>query len=216
MQQIPIAETLIYTRIKIYISTKMIGFCQQCAATAREEGVQMYDYENSPEHELIRRAKRGDAEAFSQLYAEIYKDLYKFALYVTQHPQDAEDAVSETIISAFENIRSLKKENSFKSWIFTILNHRCKKVIRNSHREFSISDQEETADPEPDYAQQHDVRSAFNSLDEEERMIVAFSVFGGYQSDEIAEMLDRNAATVRSRKSRALEKMRAILGRADG
>ena len=42
-------------------------------------------------------------------------------------------------------------------------------------------------------------------------MIVAFSVFGGYRSEEIAQMLDRNAATVRSRKSRALEKMRSAL-----
>lgn len=64
---------------------------------------------------------------------------------------------------------------------------------------------------EPDYAQWHDVRRAFDELDEEERMIVAFSVFGGYRSEEIAQMLDRNAATVRSRKSRALEKMRSAL-----
>ena len=38
----------------------------------------MYDYENSPEPELIRRAGKGDVKAFSQLYAGIYKDLYRF------------------------------------------------------------------------------------------------------------------------------------------
>lgn len=46
-------------------------------------------------------------------------------------------------------------------------------------------------------------------------MIIAFSVFGGYRSEEIAAMLDKNAATVRSRKSRALGKMRKILEKAD-
>ena len=46
------------------------------------------------QRQLIKKAKLGDTKAFSQLYAEIYKDLYRFALYMTKHTQDAEDAVS--------------------------------------------------------------------------------------------------------------------------
>ena len=179
----------------------------------------MYDYENSPEPELIRRAKKGDVRAFSQLYARIYKELYKFALYMTRHPQDAEDAVSEAVISAYENISNLKKENSFKSWMFTILNHQCRKTMKIAQKEQpGLEDRQEQrsergggGSQEPDYAQWHDVRRAFAMLDEEEQQIVAFSVFGGYQSSEIAEMLGKNAATVRSRKARALQKMRAAL-----
>lgn len=64
---------------------------------------------------------------------------------------------------------------------------------------------------EPDYAGQHDVREAFGMLDEDERIIVAFSIFGGYQSDEIGRMTGYNPATVRSKKKRALEKMRKII-----
>ena len=173
----------------------------------------MFDYDNASQAELIRRAKRGDARAFSRLYAQIYKDLYRFALYMTKHPQDAEDAVSEAVISAFENMKALKKEEFFKSWMFTILNNQCKKAMRIGQREKARLAENGTYQiaEEPDYAQWHDVRRAFDALDEEERMIVAFSVFGGYKSEEIAGMLDRNAATVRSRKSRALEKMRSAL-----
>ena len=54
-------------------------------------------------------------------------------------------------------------------------------------------------------------QTAFWKLDDEERLIVSFSVFGGYQSDEIGQMLDMNPVTVRSRKKRALEKMRVVL-----
>ena len=79
------------------------------------------------QRQLIKKAKLGDTKAFSQLYAEIYKDLYRFALYMTKHTQDAEDAVSEAVISAYENISGLKEENSFKSWMFTILNNECKR-----------------------------------------------------------------------------------------
>lgn len=64
---------------------------------------------------------------------------------------------------------------------------------------------------ESDYAVSQDVKSAFWKLDDEERLIVSFSVFGGYQSDEIGQMLDMNPVTVRSRKKRALEKMRVVL-----
>ena len=44
----------------------------------------MSDYENAAQEELIRRAKRGDVKAFSRLYAQIYKELYRFALYMTK------------------------------------------------------------------------------------------------------------------------------------
>jgi len=166
------------------------------------------------QHHLIRKAKQGDPKAFSQLYAEIYKDLYRFALYMTKHTQDAEDAVSEAVISAYENISGLKKENSFKSWMFTILNHQCKKILQKNRKTTEQSTETETENlrtEEIDLAQRHDVRKAFDSLEEEERTIIAFSVFGGYRSEEIAELLGKNAATIRSRKSRALGKMRKML-----
>lgn len=166
------------------------------------------------QRQLIKKAKLGDTKAFSQLYAEIYKDLYRFALYMTKHTQDAEDAVSEAVISAYENISGLKKENSFKSWMFTILNNECKKILRkngNTSNQVGEEDAKNLGAEEIDFAQRHDVKKAFESLEEEEQTIVAFSVFGGYRSEEIAEMLGKNPGTVRSRKSRAFGKMREML-----
>ena len=57
----------------------------------------------------------------------------------------------------------------------------------------------------------HDVREAFQKLEEEERLIVTCSVLGGYASEEIGKMLNMNPATVRSKKSRAMEKLRQML-----
>ena len=159
----------------------------------------MYDYENSPEPDLIRRAKRGDIRAFSQLYARIYRELYRFALYMTGHTQDAEDAVSEAVLSAWENLSGLRKDASFRSWMFTILNNCCKKMLRSGRREAALPeggahDRIGENAYEPDYAQWPDVRRAFGELDEEERRIVAFSVFGGYRSEEIASTRDCEVA----------------------
>ena len=63
---------------------------------------------------LIRRAKRGDVKAFSELYSGIYVELYKFALYTLKHPQEAEDAVSDTVVTAYEKISSLQKGGVFQ------------------------------------------------------------------------------------------------------
>ncbi len=49
-----------------------------------------------------------------------------------KHSQDAEDVVSETVIAAYENIKKLKKEESFRSWIFTILMNQCKKHFKQN------------------------------------------------------------------------------------
>ena len=89
----------------------------------------MKDKENSREiqfkEELVRKAKNGDTKAFSLLYAGVCKEMYKFALYMMKHTEDAEDAVCETVISAFENIAKLKNESIFKSFIFTIFGYQC-------------------------------------------------------------------------------------------
>ena len=97
---------------------------------------------------LIRKAKRGDVKAFSALYAQIYTELYKFALYTLRHPQDAEDAVSETVMAAYENITKLKSETAFRSWIFTILANQCRKKFRGREKGDELT--EELAQPEAD------------------------------------------------------------------
>lgn len=169
----------------------------------------MYDYENSPETALIRKARHGDIRAFETLYRRIYKELYQFALYTMRQPQEAEDVVSEAVISAYENLHKLRKEESFRSWIFTIVANQCKKHFRTEKRNEPLTG--ELTAQEQDFAQMQDVRAAFLCLDEEDRMIVACSVLGGYPSEEIGKMIQMNPATVRSRKARALEKMRRMI-----
>ena len=169
----------------------------------------MYDYGSCSEQVLIRRAKRGDTKAFSQLYAKIYKDLYKFAYYMTGQTQDAEDAVSDAVLAAFENIHKLKKETAFRSWMFTILANTCRRKLRRQEQNVELEDN--LAAEETDYARTQDVREAFGRLEVTDRLIVGWSVLGGYSSDEISEMLDMKAATVRSRKSRALGRLRQML-----
>ncbi len=157
---------------------------------------------------------RCDAKTFAQMYETVYQDLYRFALCMLRNPQDAEDAVSEAVVAAYENIGKLKKEDAFKSWIFTILSNICKKKWRNAAREETRSDEEmlfSAASEEPDIGVALDVRKAFFLLEDEEQTIVGLSVFGGYTSQEIGDALKLNPNTVRSKRSRALQKMECVL-----
>ncbi len=165
--------------------------------------------------ELVQQAREGNARAFSKLYREIYQDLYRFALYTLKNSHDAEDAVSETVMDAWAQIRSLRNTGAFRAWIFKILSNKCRQRLKlyGSRTEELAEDLCAAArDTEEDM----DVRSAFSKLEEEERMILSLHIFGGYTSREVAQMLDMNDNTVRSRQKRALEKMGAYLGRQAG
>lgn len=155
-----------------------------------------------------------DVSTFAQMYQEIYKDLYRFALCMMGNVPDAEDAVSEAVLAAYENIRKLRRADAFRSWMFTIVANTCRKKLKESARR-NHAEQEETLFQVPvesvDYGLAVDVRKAFFILSEEEQTIVGLSVFGGYNSKEIGTMLRLNANTVRSKRSRALEKMECIL-----
>lgn len=155
-----------------------------------------------------------DAKRFAQMYETIYTDLYRYALCLMKNPHEAEDVVSEAVISAYENIHKLRKEEAFKSWIFTILSNICKKRLKKLAKDLGNMKEETSFLPEVlevDYGLAMDVRNAFFILSEEEQMIVGLSVFGGYNSKEIGEALHLNAGTVRSKRSRALAKMGCVL-----
>lgn len=155
-----------------------------------------------------------DASTFAQMYKDVYRDLYRFALCMMKNTQDAEDAVSDAVMSAFENIGKLRDKESFRSWIFTITANTCKKKLKELTKKSQVSCEEadihmQTTEEDPVLSL--DIRKAFLILSEEEQMIVGLSVFGGYNSKEIGKMLSLKDNTVRSKRSRALEKMSYIL-----
>ena len=77
--------------------------------------------------ELVTLAKNGDADAFGGLYEIYYKDMYCYACYVTGSESLAQDAVSDAVLSAFRQIKTLRKAEAFKGWLFKILCASCKR-----------------------------------------------------------------------------------------
>ena len=163
------------------------------------------------QEELVRAAKAGDAGAFTELYKEIYRDMYRFAYYMLRHAEDAKDAVGDAVMDAWAAIGTLKKEESFKSWVFAILSNKCKAklreyVTRPGELTETLADTLQSTEgvTSPEHLQ---LREEFLKLPETDRLIVGLHLFAGYKTKEIAEALHMNANTVRSRESRALKRL---------
>ena len=165
------------------------------------------------EKALVTKAVTGDKEAFASLYM-LYRDsLYRYAYYRLGNDADAEDAVSACIVQAYESIYSLRAEKAFKAWIFRILYRCCCAAVREQS-EAAQREGEEALEslpsPEGDRISP-ELMDAFDVLSPRDRDIVLLSVIAGYNSREIGSMLDMRPATVRSRLSRGLIRMRTYL-----
>lgn len=137
-------------------------------------------------------------EEFIRCYEEIYPRMYKTAYYYLKNAEEAKDAVQDA------------------AWMMQILVNRCKRRMRTWFRkeddiEDILSNRSEETSKETDFAMQAAVKEVFWELKDEERLIVALSVFGGYTGEEIAGILEKNPSTIRSKYRRALKKMREKL-----
>ena len=139
-------------------------------------------------------------------YETVYRDLYRLAYYYLGNPQDAEDAVGETVLRAYEKFDTLRKEEAFRAWIFAILVNECRNQLRRKQK-VAFAELKEEPSYEPELGEAVVTREMLEGLNEEERIIVALSVFGGYKGEEIARILHCKHSTVRSRYRRALKKL---------
>lgn len=171
---------------------------------------------------LVSQAKMGDAHSFATLYEMLYLDLYRAALYTLGNPDDAENVVSDTVMDAYSGLTKLRDDSAFRGWIFKILDNKCKKYLKEYiHRRevqsaVPVEDMAETLPSNGNVIQGAEnrtmIQDAFSVLNEEEKRIVTMTVYGQYDSGEIATMMGINRNTVRSKYSRALLKMRNRLG----
>ena len=168
------------------------------------------------EKSLINLAKSGDKDAFCALYG-LYKDrLYRYAFYRLQNEEDAKDAVSGCVLSAFVQIGALKKPEAFSGWIFRILYCECAKITKAQIQQRKNEDISEMVNlissDINSTVEKTELQQALSILKENEREIVLLSVVGGFNSKEIGKIMDMTSGAVRSNLSRSLKKMKDFLG----
>lgn len=162
--------------------------------------------------QLAKRATKGDATAFGELYSLFAGEMYRYALYSLGSAESAQDAVQETALEAFRSIGKLKNESAAKAWFFGILYNVCKHFQREKYKadftSLDLCEELSSADTSEELLIGLDLVRLINTLSEQEREIVLLSAVCGYSGKEIAEVTGIPHGTVRSKLSRTLARLR--------
>jgi RNA polymerase sigma-70 factor (family 1) len=170
--------------------------------------------------ELVKRLQKDDVEAFDMVYSKYSGKLYKFAFKYLRSDAEAEELVQSVFLKVWENHKSLKKELSFKSFLFTIAyNDICKLFRKKNYLKKFISD---TLAENPQFSHRVEegigfksvlerVKQIINMLPERQRTIFIKSREEGKTTKEIAAELNLSAGTVDNYISEALKFIRSRL-----
>lgn len=162
---------------------------------------------------LVRKAKSGERDAFSELIRENKLSLYKVARGMLKRECDIEDAIQNTIMKAFEGISSLRNNSYFKTWLIRILINECNVILRNNKRENLVDVSESFSGLRHDDKYENlDITNAVNMLEIDLREVVVLYYYEDFKQKDIAEILGIKEGTVRTRLLRAKKKLKEILG----
>lgn len=154
---------------------------------------------------LVRRAIRGDTEAFLTLMEENKQMLYKVARTYLKNEEDVADVLQDTILAAYQGIGRLESPQYFRTWLARILINRCLDLLREAGRWSG----EET--PEQVYAnrelEQLEFQQLLELLPQESRTIFLLYYGEDFGVREIGALLGLNENTVKTR----LRRGRALL-----
>ncbi|MCL2564817.1 MAG: sigma-70 family RNA polymerase sigma factor [Defluviitaleaceae bacterium] len=175
---------------------------------------------------LFKKAQKGDLEAFEGLIKAYEKLIYNAAYRMLPNHGDAEDISQEVIIKVYKNLLKCAGANSFKSWLFRIINNTCIDEIRKRKGKTNLSlDIDYGKDsyhlenpvlrdnntPETEYLRKdmsENIQRAINKLPPDYRAVIIMRDVNGLSYDEVAIALGINMGTVKSRIARARKKLR--------
>lgn len=165
---------------------------------------------------LVKKAKKGNKEALLQLIMEQQDDYYRLALTYMGNPHDAMDAMEEMVVSLYERIGQLKKDEAFYSWSKTILVNRCKQMLKKQNKVILVEEFNEEQDvaqnPYQQSEEQIDIRQMLGTLNKFQREAIQLKYFHDLDYETIANMTEVAVGTVKSRIFQGLKKLRDRFG----
>lgn len=164
---------------------------------------------------LVSRAREGDRECLGQLIQTHLTPAFRIAMVLLRNEADAEDAVQEGVLSTIKAIRSIRREEAFRSWFFRIVANKARDTLRRQRREGAhtsyMNDDPIQQSFNHTSEEKMDVDHAVMSLPEVHREVVLLRFRAGFSTAEIAQVLDRPVGTVRRILSEAYSKLRKQL-----
>lgn len=151
----------------------------------------------------------GRNEHFCSCISEYKCNMFRLAKSILHNDADAEDAVSEAIMEAYKSLPTLRNTKSFKPWIMKILINESYALSNRRKKEIVCSDMEISDEAVVD--ENKELWNTVNGLDEEFRIVTVLYYYEDLSLKEICKVLDLPMGTVKSRLSRARNKLKDIL-----
>jgi RNA polymerase sigma-70 factor (ECF subfamily) len=178
------------------------------------------------ESDLLERARSGDRAAFDELMTRHQGIALRTAYVITADRGDAEEATQNAFLKAYFALGRFRRGAGFRPWLLRIVVNEARNVRRSARRRagLALRAAEEWAPPAAASAEaaalaRESARSllaAIDRLPERERDVLACRYLLGLSEQETAVALGVRVGTVRTRRVRALKRLRADLGEGDG
>ena len=178
---------------------------------------------------LVDRAREGDLQAYDELVRRYQERIYGTIYHMTSNHEDANDLVQETFIKAFSALKSFKGGSSFYTWVYRIAVNKTINFLkqRKNRQGMSLNDLDFNAENDPDLVAlishktprreaglaelQEKLNEAMAKLSDVHRLVVTLHDVQGVPHEEIAEIMDCNIGTVRSRLFYARQQLQGYL-----
>jgi RNA polymerase sigma-70 factor, ECF subfamily len=168
---------------------------------------------------LVERARSGDEQAWDALFHRSYPKLLAYAARRLPTEVQAKDAVGETMTRAVAYIDRLRHEGGgFDAWMYGIMRH----VVIDAQRALAkegpglvpdaVDWRSEPADLTIDREDAAEVRAAFARLSAADQELLELRVVAELSAEEVGSVLGRRPGAIRMAQSRALMRLRALLG----
>jgi RNA polymerase sigma-70 factor (ECF subfamily) len=172
------------------------------------------------DRELVRRAQAGDKEAFEELVRRNQQRVFAVAGGILRRREDVEDIAQQVFVKAYFSLKRFDQRAAFSTWLYKITVNECwdllrKKKVRPLLYESDLSEEQAqqfgaaerldsgAQDISDKLEAQQQVENLLQGLDERDRMMLILKEVEGFAIEEIAEILDLNANTVKVRLFRA-------------
>ena len=181
------------------------------------------------EMDLVRRAQGGNLEAYDELIKRYQERIYATIYHMTSNHEDANDLAQDAFIKAFQALKSFKGGSSFYTWLYRIAVNKTINFLkqRKNRLHMSLNDLDFNTENNPDLVAlisdktprreaglkelSEKLNEALLKLSEQHRLVMVLHDVQGQSHEEIAEIMDCNIGTVRSRLFYARQQMQAWL-----
>jgi RNA polymerase sigma-70 factor, ECF subfamily len=171
--------------------------------------------EHRMRRDLVEAAQQGDHEAFEVLATSAADRLYAVARLVLRATDQAEDAVQEALVRAWQQLPSLRDPDRFDAWLYRLVMNACadqgRQLRRWSGQVKQLPMEPGIGDETGSVADRDQLERGFRRLKPEQRAVVVLHHYSGFSMAEVARILGVPEGTARSRLHYSTQALRAAL-----